>query len=239
MPAVSMSLANLHAALQQMTKALNLVGGGATGQVRRDVQGGCILADRLWNLQDLQKRRFNRDFTLQGHIPAPPEDEDAADEPRTAQASGHLTKPRANVDVGVAPSIDVTEWLRNLQRETNPPGSEQLQILRMILDRCLVEAREIRSGTVNMSDAEPLRHMIQGLSGAGKSALIKWICRAFQEVFGFSTRRPLCLHCLAEYYGFVDRRFYQSFLGRSASYVSAVGAVEKHELEYAASEPSL
>ena len=55
----------------------------------------------------------------------------------------------------------------------------------MILDRCWLEAREIRSNSINMTDAEPLRHMIQGLPGAGKSELIKWICRAFDEVFGF------------------------------------------------------
>ena len=33
--------------------------------------------------------------------------------------------------------------------------------------------------------AEPLREMIQGLPGAGKSELIKWIRRAFTEVYGY------------------------------------------------------
>ena len=149
------------------------------------MQSGCILADRLWNLQDLQKRHFSRTFTLQGHIPETPEGEDAADENGTAPISGRITKPKANVDVGIAARMDITAWLADRQREKNPPGAKQLQILRMILNRCLLEAREIRSSTVNMSDAEPLRHMIQGLPGAGKSALIKWICRAFQEIFGF------------------------------------------------------
>ena len=50
MPALSLSLSALHESLQQMTRALNLVGGGATGQVRRDVQSGCNLADRLSNM---------------------------------------------------------------------------------------------------------------------------------------------------------------------------------------------
>ena len=77
MLALSISLTNLHESLQQMTKALNIVGGGATGQIRKDVQSGCILADRLWNLKDLQNRRFSRTFTLQGHINATPDDEDA------------------------------------------------------------------------------------------------------------------------------------------------------------------
>ena len=63
-----------------------------------------------------------------------------------------------------------------LQRSTNFPGEQELQILRIILDRCWLEAREIRSNSINMIDAEPLRHMIEGLSGAGKNELIKWIC---------------------------------------------------------------
>ena len=80
MPALSMSLSVLHGALEQMTQKLNLVGGGATGQIRRDVSSGCILADRLWNLKDLQKKQFGKSFTLQGHIPETQDDEDAADE---------------------------------------------------------------------------------------------------------------------------------------------------------------
>jgi len=185
MPALSMSLTIMHGSLQQMTQAQNIVGGGATGQIRKDVQSGCILADRLWTLEDLQKRHFSRTFTLQGHVNATPEDDDADDGNGTAPTSGRIKKAKADVSFGIAARIEVTDWLAALQRETNPPGSQQLQILRLILNRCLLEAREIRSSTINASDAEPLRHMIQGLPGAGKSAVIEWICRAFQEVFGF------------------------------------------------------
>ena len=64
MPALSLSLGALHESLRQMTQALNLVGGGTTGQIRRDVQSGCILAARLWNLQDLQSKRYSRTFKL-------------------------------------------------------------------------------------------------------------------------------------------------------------------------------
>ena len=183
MPALSLSLSALHESLQQMTRALNLVGGGATGQVRRDVQSGCNLADRLWNLQDLQKQKFGRTFTLQGHVP------DRAAESETEEESdagpGRPPKVSAKVTVGIATRVEVAEWLAALQREEKPPGVQQLPILRLILERCLLEAREIRSSSINKANAEPLRHMIQGLPGAGKSELIKWICRAFQEVFGF------------------------------------------------------
>ena len=80
MPALSISLTVLHESLQEMTQALRLSGGGTSGQLRRDVQGGCILADQLWNLKGLQGRYFSRTFTLRGHIDASPDDEDAEDE---------------------------------------------------------------------------------------------------------------------------------------------------------------
>jgi hypothetical protein len=183
MPALSMSLNTLHAALQQMTKSLLPGGGGATGQIRRDVQSGCILADRLWNLQDLQKKRFSQTFQLRGHIDEIPEDEAAEED--TGMTPTTTTKRKATVKAGVGSLKDIDAWLGDLRRGKNPPGREQLQLLRMILRRCLVEAQEIRTGTINESADEPMRHMIQGLPGAGKSELIKWICRAFQEIFGF------------------------------------------------------
>ena len=101
-----------------------------------------------------------------------------------AQGSGRK-KHRAVVKVGVATRIETRNWLADVQREGRPPGPEQLEILRMILDRCLLEAREIRSSSINSTNEEPLRHMIQGIPGAGKSELTKWIRRAFDEVFGF------------------------------------------------------
>ena len=76
MPAISLSLTKLHEALHEMTQRLDLSGGGTSGQIRRDVQCGCILADSLWNLKEFQRRRFNRTFTLQGHVGALPQDED-------------------------------------------------------------------------------------------------------------------------------------------------------------------
>jgi len=182
MPALSMSLNVLHASLQQMT---DLSSSGGLTQIRKDVLGGCILADRLWNLKDLQQRRFGKHFTLRGHVDVTSDDEDMQEDSDTQANGTHGKKQRPVVTVGVANRIEIENWLAALQREAKPPGPQQLQILRMILERCLVEAREIRRSTINSTKEEPLRHMIQGLPGAGKSELIKWIRRAFEEVFGF------------------------------------------------------
>ena len=109
MPALSLSLSALHDSLRPMTQALNTVGGGATGQIRKDVQSGCILAGRLWNLQDLQSKRYSRTFKLQGHIELSAED--GVDEDVKAQTSGR--KGKATVDVGIARPIDTATWLQN------------------------------------------------------------------------------------------------------------------------------
>ena len=93
MPALSLSLDALHASLQEMTQKIDLGGGGAAGQIRKDVHSGCLLADRLWNLKDLQGRLFARTFTLRGHIDANPEDEDAEDERNTGHTSACKTQP--------------------------------------------------------------------------------------------------------------------------------------------------
>ena len=223
MLALSLSLAALHESLRQMTQALNLVGGGTTGQIRRDVQSGCILAGRLWNVEDLQSKRNNSTFRLRGHIEPPPEDEDAVDENDRAVTSER--KRQATVDIGIAKRIDTDKWLQDLKSEENPLGAKQLEILDMILKRRLVEAREIRSNTINTSAEEPLRHMIQGLPGAGKSEIIKW--------------RPLRLPCFPKYYGCVDQWIYASFLGRCASDTNADAGMAEHELEYPTGESAV
>ena len=100
MPALSISLPTLHNCLQEMSQAVRLGETGAMTQIRKDVQGGCILADQLWNLKDLQKRQFERNFILRGHVDASPDDEEAGEEDNTAAASTRAKKGSGPVRVG-------------------------------------------------------------------------------------------------------------------------------------------
>ena len=99
-----------------MKKSLQLIGGGATGQIRRDVQSGCILDDRLWNLQDLQKKHFSKTFQLQEHIDEIPEDEVAEGETGTVPTSAPTTELKATVDMSVGATKDISAWLAALKR---------------------------------------------------------------------------------------------------------------------------
>ena len=66
------------------------------------------------------------------------------------------------------------------------PNEQQLPILRAIVERCRVEAEEELDDRADTSTDEPLRAMIQGLPGVGKSELIKWVRALFEEVLGWT-----------------------------------------------------
>ena len=64
MPALSISLSDLHGSLRQMTKALGLDGAGAAGQIRKDIQSGCILRLRL---KRSHHRVWDASYRQRGH----------------------------------------------------------------------------------------------------------------------------------------------------------------------------
>ena len=127
--------------------------------------------------------------------------------------------------------IDVQAWLRMLQKETKKPSDLQMSILKRAFARCELEAREIRSSTINESSQEPLREMIQGLPGAGKSELIHWVCRG--------TWSAVCENCFTKLHGFSDRRLHESFMGRCSCDFRPMEQMADHELEYTTSVTSI
>ena len=178
LPALSMSLPALHETLQKMTSSL---AGGGLAHSRPDVQSGCTLADRLWNLQELQQqqKRFKRDFTLRGHIDAIPDDEDMDETPEQQSQGTRRKKHRAVVRVAAAKRVEPKAWLRDLQKEAKAPGAQQLKILSEIIARCSLEAREIRTGTINTTKEEPLRprdlakaNLLNGYVGSSRKSSV-------------------------------------------------------------------
>ena len=76
-----------------------------------------------------------------------------------------------------------------------PPYREQENILRSVYGRILVEERERHFGRVNSSEEEPMRALIHGFPGAGKSKVIHWLRDLFENVFGWKHREEFV--CLA------------------------------------------
>jgi len=87
----------------------------------------------------------------------------------------------------------IYRWFRNIQNEENPPTPEQLKVLGYVRDRVLIEYRIEHEGmdlpkgsTRREFEEEPLRGLIHGPPGSGKSELIKFVRRFFEEALGWS-----------------------------------------------------
>ena len=76
-------------------------------------------------------------------------------------------------------------------REKEKPNEKQLSVLKTVKDRLLLEIRLENEGSelrrkhqpdlFTTDSEEPLRGMIHGLPGTGKSRVINWIRRIFME----------------------------------------------------------
>ena len=70
------------------------------------------------------------------------------------------------------------QWFQDILAEEKPPNEAQLQVLRMASERCAVEAAEEVEERINEdAAAEPVRVMVHAIPGAGKTQVLKWICR--------------------------------------------------------------
>ena len=113
-----------------------------------------------------------------------------ADEERPQPFAGR-TLPYANLTVrDYGKRIDA--WLNGVKREAEPPNEKQMQILKCVIDRILVEFRlhkegsELRKGDPELErEEEPLRGLVHGPPGTGKSRVINWIRRLFVEALGW------------------------------------------------------
>ena len=64
------------------------------------------------------------------------------------------------------------------------PSDEQLKAIKMIVERCLQERSEEQQELEYRS--EPLRLILHGVPGAGKTATLLWIRNFFEEVCGWT-----------------------------------------------------
>ena len=86
-------------------------------------------------------------------------------------------------------------WKQRLFHNAKSPTVDQWRVIEAISERCICMRREHNSNAQKRSREEPLRLMIQGLPGAGKSQVIQWVRSFFEEVLGWQHGREFV--CLA------------------------------------------
>ena len=112
---------------------------------------------------------------------------------KLAQAENARPLPFANATPGrVQLSVDlygarIDDWFAKLRIEKDGPTDEQWYVLRHVRDRVLLEYRlekegmHLPKGETREREEEPLRGLIHGPPGSGKSELIKFLRRFFTE----------------------------------------------------------
>ena len=80
------------------------------------------------------------------------------------------------------------KWLHAVAKEEESPTPEQFEVLRKIKDRVMLEIRLEKEGILlpkahpeRATAEEPLRGFVHGPPGTGKSKVISWIRRMFEE----------------------------------------------------------
>ena len=81
-------------------------------------------------------------------------------------------------------------WFATLSKEKEVPNPEQMVVLQSVRDRLLTEV-ELSAVGCKREDPreEPMRGLIHGLPGTGKSRVIQWIIRMFTEAMAYEHGR--------------------------------------------------
>ena len=91
------------------------------------------------------------------------------------------SNPKAELYGSVSPTVLET-WFESLAREEEPPTAEQIAFLRAVAQRIRDEAWGEQHDKRKDVQSEPMFDVVHGVPGAGKSRLITWLRRMFEEV---------------------------------------------------------
>jgi hypothetical protein len=151
------------------------------------------------------------DADTEGHSALPPPGADAARRPPRASkkrqargasrdvpgptepdsAEGATAGPLSSVQHGrltyktAEGALTPAEWLEALKGSSAPPNREQLKVLEVVIRRCNTEAEQEGVDDINPAGDEPLRMLLHGLPGTGKSRVILWLRELFEDIFGW------------------------------------------------------
>ena len=145
------------------------------------IESAKAITENLWNVPESSSNSFptsNKRASLATSKEKPPAE---AKEDDTEKLSSKKTK-ETRLSYGKLTRLEADRWLANLTDSKNKkrPSEEQLACIRAIVDRCLQEQKE--HGKNEEFRSEPLRMVLHGVPGAGKTQTLLWIRRFFEEV---------------------------------------------------------
>ena len=144
----------------------------------------------LWrtdDAQDNQQAERALDGPMHGesatsHLQARRENHDKDEEVRPYAGA---TAPKAGLYKSTA-ARSIDDWIASVRREKNPPNAQQLAFLEALATRLKTEIAEELGDSKTKTKQEPLLDLVHGLPGTGKTRVIQWMRRLFEEALGWT-----------------------------------------------------
>ena len=138
-----------------------------------------VASSKFWEQGQMKwKARGERDGEVESDVSVT----EVVQGEKQAKAAGNCKK--TNLLYEGLSEAKAKEWLKKLEREPEKPTAEQLSFLSVVVERCLVEQREELGNEDKQS--EPVRMLLHGVPGAGKSRCIHWLRRFFEDICKFT-----------------------------------------------------
>ena len=146
----------------------------------QQIEAAKAITENLWNVPDKALQSFSvankRASVAVDRGKASDKKEEPPEQPRSRRSK------EAALSYGGLNERVARTWITNLTDPKNKktPSEEQLVCIQKIVDRCLHESKE--HGRNQEFRSEPLRMVLHGVPGAGKTQTLLWIRRFFEDV---------------------------------------------------------
>ena len=182
-----------------------------------------IRTQKLWGVDEDED--MIHEVSKKGHVDFYVKKDDMTSNTQTMKATkpqvAHSAKATLQCEGLTKDKAD--KWFKRLcshgsDRDTRPrppkPSDEQQRVIKRIMERCLEEDEDLASEKEIRS--EPLRCLLHGVPGAGKSEVIWWLRGFFEDVCGWSHGKQFVylafMHSMA---ALIEGKTFHSFMSVS------------------------
>ena len=191
---VPLSVQSVHSIVESMIQKSQNSEEDADNKISDTLVKSVQLGAVLWSMTEKDATSSLAGVDKSCYVPVQVGANDISGANTSSSATNLTRKPKATMSEASKRLKTWSEWKKDLFAGKKPPTPEQWRVLDEIYQRTLHEQLEGRRDLCSKSTTEPLRLMIQGLPGSGKSQVIQWIRSLFQDVMGYVHGREfICL----------------------------------------------